>query len=332
MSDFGLAIYGDDGNTRLRIDKNTAGLLNYIGTIKIKHNSGTGTTYRFNLGFTAGSTALCIPRDGVQVGTSSSTSPYNDQVYAITGWSRSGNTITFTVNPAVPGIQGGVPNGFTVDVYEYNQVPEAPSGHWGISVQGMRGYTEINDTMKLGYCVYAQKLNVSNGWTLPSNIPGSNKRVFCYWNNASAVVEMGLDNVIRLSGVTTLEIYICVFASDFTLQLDSWGLAIWNDSGRLVFSSKYAPFNLGASVSISNDYKDSGVLRPMVPLERSAKTGTRSGTVWTIYNMGLQISGRQIRRGRGTVEGTINTGGVTLQFPNISTPSIVLDASDYFKF
>ncbi|MEG2043007.1 MAG: DUF6453 family protein, partial [Hafnia sp.] len=214
-------------------------------------------------------------------------------------------------------------------VYQITAFPKNTDAY-GIAFFGGASPQAITDTTKLGYVrANAVRSIGANATINVSDIAGSGDAVFGWWSNPSAVVEMNhADKTISSTAATTL--YLTAFGEVPNLTLPKYGLAIWNKSGRLVYSSAHIPFSKVTTKSIGTGTVDTGVDKPMIPLGRCGYDAINNG-LWTIPIRGFTINGRNVGSGRSARNQytSLNTGGATPNIANYPLPCPILDATLY---
>ncbi|OKP02075.1 DUF6453 family protein [Xenorhabdus eapokensis] len=196
-------------------------------------------------------------------------------------------------------IDAFVPN-FDDDNHFYIQVCGYPkqTGSFGIKLAGMNGVSTITDKNRLGYCVYRGKFTLGkNGqWRVPDSIPNREQcLVFARTETDGASIGMTHDRVVVNNDVAC-EVYVVIFSSGFALQKPDWGIAIYNASGQMTYSSSYAPFFTGEMIAVRNGSGSAKTIaRPMVHVNRLAKLVRNVGrNRWRFADSGFKFSGRAI--------------------------------------
>ena len=245
-----------------------------------------------------------------------------------TGFSRSGDNLIINFNTKLnaPGSQQAK---LSISVYQITAFPKNTDAY-GIAFFGGASPQAITDTTKLGYVrANAVRSIAANATINVSDIAGSGDAVFGWWSNPSAVVEMNhADKTISSTAATTL--YLTAFGEVPNLTLPKYGLAIWNKSGRLVYSSAHIPLSKVTTKNIGTGTVDTGVDKPMIPLGRCGYDAINNG-LWTIPIRGFTINGRNVGSGRSARNqyDRLNTGGATPNIPNYPLPCPILDATLY---
>jgi hypothetical protein len=246
-----------------------------------------------------------------------------------TGFSRSGNNLIINFNTKLdaPGAQQAP---LSISVYQTTTFPKISNNSYGVAFFGGTSPQAITDTIKIGYVrANAVRSIAANATINVSDIAGSGDAVFGWWSNPSAVVEMNhADKTISSTAATTL--YLTAFGEVPNLTLPKYGLAIWNKSGRLVYSSAHIPFSKVTTKNIGTGTVDTGVDKPMIPLGRCGYDAINNG-LWTIPIRGFTINGRNVGSGRSARNqyDRLNTGGATPNIPNYPLPCPILDATLY---
>ncbi|PHM38182.1 hypothetical protein Xmau_03569 [Xenorhabdus mauleonii] len=183
---------------------------------------------------------------------------------------------------------------FYIQVCGYPKYTES----FGIKLAGMNGVSTIADQNRLGYCVYRGRFSLgSNGqWRVPDAIPNRNQcLVFARTETPGAAIGMTHDKVVVNNDVAC-DVHVVIFSSGFPLQKPDWGIAIYNASGNLTYSSYYTPFFLGEMIPVRNGQGASPTIaRPMVHVNRLAKLiKNTGGNMWRFADSGFKFSGNTI--------------------------------------
>ncbi|WFQ80306.1 DUF6453 family protein [Xenorhabdus sp. SF857] len=186
------------------------------------------------------------------------------------------------------------------DRHFYIQVCGYPknTGSFGIQLAGMNGISTIADQNRLGYCVYRGKFTLGkNGqWRVPDTTPNRTQcLVFARTDTAGAAIGMTHDKVIVNNDVAC-EVHVVIFSSGFPLQQPEWGVAIYNVSGQITYSSYYAPFFTGEMISVRNGRGTTKTIaKPMVQVNQLAKLVKNvGGNSWRFADSGFVFSGNAI--------------------------------------
>ncbi|WP_340617507.1 DUF6453 family protein [Xenorhabdus entomophaga] len=189
---------------------------------------------------------------------------------------------------------------FDKDEHFYIQVCGYPknTGSFGIQLAGMNGVSTITDQNRLGYCVYRGRVTLDkNGqWRVPDSIPNRAQcLVFARTETSGAAIGMTHDRVIVNNDVAC-EVYVVIFSSGFPLQKPDWGVAIYNASGHMTYSSYYTPFFMGEMIPVRNGSGSAKTIaKPMVQVNQLAKLveDRGKGYFW-LFDSGFSFSGNKV--------------------------------------
>lgn len=326
---YGLNVKNPNTGKMFNVADVANGMMSFVTKIEFGLDYSDAKSMTFNvLGEVAASAEIVVIYN-VSTAAIEAPPPYVgvDFISAI-GFSRSGANLTIHFNHKlnIPGYQE-VP--LSISVYQITAFPKNTDAY-GIAFFGGASPQAITDTTKLGYVrANAVRSIAANATINVSDIAGSGDAVFGWWSNPSAVVEMNhADKTISSTAATTL--YLTAFGEVPNLTLPKYGLAIWNKSGRLVYSSAHIPFSKVTTKNIGTGTVDTGVDKPMIPLGRCGYDAINNG-LWTIPIRGFTINGRNVGSGRSTRNQytRLNTGGATPNIANYPLPCPILDATLY---
>ncbi|MGK4442715.1 DUF6453 family protein [Yersinia enterocolitica] len=227
----------------------------------------------------------------------------------VTGYSMSGNRITFTTSDSNYGWA-------TFSAFE---IPASPAfGTYGLFLQNSANFMAITDATALGFCTWRGQVTISSDWQVPAGIPNRNNAVvFANWNdpNVSLLYDGPNKNIhcfaINSTGSTSngsVVANICVFTTGFfpaPPSAGTAGLAIFNTSGQCTYSSRYAPLILANTTQLSstpNTWVNTGITRPMIPLPSLGGLPAgleQSGGFIGWYLTAMRMSGSSITAGQG---------------------------------
>ena len=326
---YGLNVKNPNTGKMFNVADVANGMMSFVTKLEFNLDYTNASSMTFNVlsGVPASSQIVLIYN--VSTAAIIAPSPYvGVDFVSTTGFSRSGDNLIINFNTKLnaPGSQQAK---LSISVYQITAFPKNTDAY-GIAFFGGASPQAITDTTKLGYVrANAVRSIAANATINVSDIAGSGDAVFGWWSNPSAVVEMNhADKTISSTAATTL--YLTAFGEVPNLTLPKYGLAIWNKSGRLVYSSAHIPFSKVTTKSIGTGTVDTGVDKPMIPLGRCGYDAINNG-LWTISIRGFTINGRNVGSGRSTRNQytSLNTGGATPNIANYPLPCPILDATLY---
>ncbi|MDX7989453.1 hypothetical protein FE392_19560 [Xenorhabdus sp. 12] len=148
------------------------------------------------------------------------------------------------------------------------------------------------------YCVYRGKFSLGKlgQWRVPDTIPNRHQcLVFSRTETPGAAIGMTHDKVIVNNDVAC-DVHVVIFSSSFPLQKPDWGIAIYNASGHLTYSSYYTPFFLGEMIAVRDGRGTAKTFsKPMVQVNQLANLleNRGKGYFW-IFESGFSFSGNTI--------------------------------------
>ncbi len=326
---YGLNVKNPNTGKMFNVADVANGMMSFVTKLEFNLDYTNASSMTFNVlsGVPASSQIVLIYN--VSTAAIIAPSPYvGVDFVSTTGFSRSGDNLIINFNTKLnaPGSQQAK---LSISVYQITAFPKNTDAY-GIAFFGGASPQAITDTTKLGYVRANAVRSISANATINvSDIAGSGDAVFGWWSNPSAVVEMNhADKTISSTAATTL--YLTAFGEVPNLTLPKYGLAIWNKSGRLVYSSAHIPFSKVTTKNIGTGTVDTGVDKPMIPLGRCGYDAINNG-LWTIPIRGFTINGRNVGSGRSTRNQytSLNTGGATPNIANYPLPCPILDATLY---
>lgn len=326
---YGLNVKNPNTGKMFNVADVANGMMSFVTKLEFNLDYTNASSMTFNVlsGVPASSQIVLIYN--VSTAAIIAPSPYvGVDFVSTTGFSRSGDNLIINFNTKLnaPGSQQAK---LSISVYQITAFPKNTDAY-GIAFFGGASPQAITDTTKLGYVrANAVRSIAANATINVSDIAGSGDSVFGWWSNPSAVVEMNhADKTISSTAATTL--YLTAFGEVPNLTLPKYGLAIWNKSGRLVYSSAHIPFSKVTTKSIGTGTVDTGVDKPMIPLGRCGYDAINNG-LWTIPIRGFTINGRNVGSGRSARNqyDRLNTGGATPNIPNYPLSCPILDATLY---
>lgn len=326
---YGLNVKNPNTGKMFNVADVANGMMSFVTKLEFNLDYTNASSMTFNVlsGVPASSQIVLIYN--VSTAAIIAPSPYvGVDFVSTTGFSRSGDNLIINFNTKLnaPGSQQAK---LSISVYQITAFPKNTDAY-GIAFFGGASPQAITDTTKLGYVrANAVRSIGANATINVSDIAGSGDAVFGWWSNPSAVVEMNhADKTISSTAATTL--YLTAFGEVPNLTLPKYGLAIWNKSGRLVYSSAHIPFSKVTTKNIGTSTVDTGVDKPMIPLGRCGYDAINNG-LWTIPIRGFTINGRNVGSGRSARNqyDRLNTGGATPNIPNYPLSCPILDATLY---
>ncbi|HHB8424204.1 DUF6453 family protein [Klebsiella pneumoniae] len=170
----------------------------------------------------------------------------------------------------------------------------------GLLVANSTDMTSITDASRVGSCVFAGTVHVNDQWRV-QDIPGTNRStlaVFARWNDPDTTLEFDGEIVYARSSQGTpreCDVNFAVFGvAPIEAPPGHGGLAIWNGSNALTFSTYRRPFLWdGFKVGLSRDWQDIG--NRMVSLGRYGVDAVSGGH----HTIGFQMQGNQVRLNTG---------------------------------
>ncbi|HGJ5875023.1 MAG TPA: DUF6453 family protein [Arsenophonus apicola] len=226
---------------------------------------------------------------------------------------------------------GEYQNRYQIDVYGYPK--QGTAGDYGLFLGGLGNAVEITQQSKLGYCVFRKKITISanDTYTIPSNVPSIDKSlVFIRPTNQNAIVSISRDNK-KIYSTAQTDVYVLVFATDFTLVPADYGLNIYNSKGILNYSSNYLPFLVGENITLTQWGVAAPFARPMLQANECAEMIDRIYRDWTYCRAGgYRFQGNKItiQPGRNLEWVFVDTSAI--DYISYSTPSYVIDFDLYF--
>lgn len=327
---YGLAVRNPNTGRMFNLADVASGMLTFVTKLEFNLAYTTATSMTFNVLGGVPESAQIVLIYNVSTAAIIAPSPYvGVDFVSVTGFTRSGSNLIINFNTKLdaPGAQQAP---LSISVYQTTTFPKISSNSYGVAFFGGTSPQAITDTIKIGYVrANAVRSIAANATINVSDIAGSRDAVFGWWSNPSAVVEMNhADKTISSTAATTL--YLTAFGEVPNLTLPKYGLAIWNKSGRLVYSSAHIPFSKVTTKNIGTGTVDTGVDKPMIPLGRCGYDAINNG-LWTIPIRGFTINGRNVGSGRSARNqyDRLNTGGATPNIPNYPLPCPILDATLY---
>ncbi|PHM75120.1 DUF6453 family protein [Xenorhabdus kozodoii] len=308
---WGMMVHPGDGGKPFRLDSDRAQILSLIQTVPValyddyrkygwRQSRHIPDARDFNI--------ILIPTKTVMVGQRGMISAIVD--LRIENIRMEGEYLHFEYSDIPTGHQtvlGALIDAFTPyfdgDGHFYIQVCGYPknsknSNSFGIQLAGMNGVSTITDQNRLGYCVYRGRftLGKNDQWRVPDTIPNRAQcLVFARTETSGAAIGMTHDKVIVNNDVAC-EVYVVIFSSGFTLQKPDWGVAIYNATGHMTYSSYYSPFFMGEMIAVRNGRGSANTIaRPMVQINRLAKlVRDVGGNWWRFADSGFVFSGNTI--------------------------------------
>lgn len=327
---YGLAVRNPNTGRMFNLADVASGMLTFVTKLEFNLAYTTATSMTFNVLGGVPESAQIVLIYNVSTAAIIAPSPYvGVDFVSVTGFTRSGSNLIINFNTKLdaPGAQQAP---LSISVYQTTTFPKISSNSYGVAFFGGTSPQAITDTIKIGYVRANAVRSISANATINvSDIAGSGDAVFGWWSNPSAVVEMNhADKTISSTAATTL--YLTAFGEVPNLTLPKYGLAIWNKSGRLVYSSAHIPFSKVTTKNIGTGTVDTGVDKPMIPLGRCGYDAINNG-LWTIPIRGFTINGRNVGSGRSARNqyDRLNTGGATPNIPNYPLSCPILDATLY---
>lgn len=327
---YGPAVRNPNTGRMFNLSDVASGMLTFVTKLEFNLAYTTATSMTFNVLGGVPESAQIVLIYNVSTAAIIAPSPYvGVDFVSVTGFTRSGSNLIINFNTKLdaPGAQQAP---LSISVYQTTTFPKISSNSYGVAFFGGTSPQAITDTIKIGYVrANAVRSIAANATINVSDIAGSGDAVFGWWSNPSAVVEMNhADKTISSTAATTL--YLTAFGEVPNLTLPKYGLAIWNKSGRLVYSSAHIPFSKVTTKNIGTGTVDTGVDKPMIPLGRCGYDAINNG-LWTIPIRGFTINGRNVGSGRSARNQytSLNTGGATPNIDNYPLPCPILDATLY---
>lgn len=330
MSDVGFWCTADRGATYYNLNIGGARAISFLQRLKVTAWSNPET---FTIaGKDSNSTLFVVPiiaANGYQLYPN-----YVPIFLTTTGVTISGNTVRFNFNQRLE--DGSIPidNGDGFLYFDVYQTIDSGATA-GLYLQDASGWSGITNALKAGYCVYRTTVTIpANGaWSVPTSVQGrANCTVFANWSHPSAVVEYNNSNKTILVTGGPVRLNIAVFSSGFELTMPNAGFYIFNKStGKCVYNSNYIPLFVKKTISFNESAVNTGVARPMVPLSTHGMSGQRDGDYYQLYNKGWIMNGQNIATGRGRNGAYWYTGAWPIDYPRITVPVIIADASQYFN-
>ncbi|PHM59569.1 hypothetical protein Xsto_04044 [Xenorhabdus stockiae] len=308
MSDIGLLVRPGDGGKAYRLDSNRAQTLSLIRAISIDLHGDfkkQGYQQSHHIPEARDFNIVLIPTKTVMVGQDGNMSVIVD--IRLNNIRMEGEYLRFEYSDSPNGrpdwygnVAGWFDPYFDPDRHFYIQVCGYPKyrSAFGIQLAGMNGVSTITDQNRLGYCVYRGRVTLGKQgqWRVPDSIPNRAQcLVFARTETPGAAVGMTHDKVMVNNDVPCA-VSVVIFSSGFALQRPDYGIAIYNASGRLTYSSHYTPFFLGEMIAVRNGSGSArSISRPMVHVNRLAKLVRNvGGNSWRFADSGFTFSGSTI--------------------------------------
>nr|DAV47343.1 MAG TPA: hypothetical protein [Caudoviricetes sp.] len=335
MAEAGLWITNDNGKTYFNLAQGGARSLTFLRRLSISVGAGGSLTVTTNImEKSSGSTLVVVP---VHPGEF-----FQDFGPSLAVWASITKSISMSGSNVIISLTGdtaGIPliskdGNLLYDVYETSATG---TGTYGLYLPDSSDFSAITNATKAGFCVYRTTITLGNNqsWTVPTNIPGrDNCSVFGNWSNSGASVEYVSTNKTVYVRNTTVTINIAIFSNGFNLTMPDYGLYIFNSSGQCTYNSNYIPMFYKNTVNFnSGGVVNTGIARPLVPLGVYGLQGNaiNGGESWEIWSKGLMMNGSSVGATRGRLLANWYTDYYQPEFPNMTLPLIVLDASHYFN-
>ncbi|WP_426576354.1 DUF6453 family protein [Xenorhabdus stockiae] len=308
MSAIGLLVHPGDGGKPYRLDSERAQILSLIRTIVVDLHGDyrkQGWQQSRHIPEAKDFNIVLIPTKTVMVGQDGNVSAIVD--IRITNIRMEGEYLRFEYSDSPngkPDWYGNVDGwfspffereqNFSIQVCGYPKHRES----FGIQLAGMNGVSTLSNQNRMGYCVYRDKVNLSRfgQWRVPDAIPNREQcLVFARTETLGAAIGMNHDKVIMNNDVPC-EVSVVIFSSGFSLQKPDVGVAVYNASGEMTYSSYYTPFFLGEMIPVRNGSGSAqNIARPMIHLNRLAKLAKNiRGNSWRFADSGFSFSGSTI--------------------------------------
>ncbi|MEI9698886.1 DUF6453 family protein [Moellerella wisconsensis] len=208
------------------------------------------------------------------------------------------------------------------------------SSDFGMIIGNSTDYTKITDKSKLGFIVWSYSGIVTDGMTLPADLPNNaSQLVFAHWDHDSAVVEYDYKSNRIVTNGHTLNMDIVITQGGFNLpaEVGEWGLFIFNDNGEPVLTHHYPPIKEPKYIRLgkkpSKVFDKSMVTLGQYGLFFKGATGASRRS----YNAGLQMKSGAINIARGSYsgqQGDHHAGQGSEFYSECNT--VVLNRDDYF--
>lgn len=326
---YGLEVRNPSTGKMFDLSNVASGLMSFVTKLEFNVDYSNASSMTFNvLGDVPASSEIVVIYN-VSTAALDAPSPYfGVDFISVTGFSRSGSSLIIHFNHKL-NIRGYQQAPLSISVYQITGFPKNTDAY-GIAFFNGTSPQAITDGTKLGYVRESAVRTIgANAVISVADMAGAGDAVFGWWGNPSAVVEMNhADKTISSTATTTL--YLTTFGEIASLTLPKYGLAIWNKSRRLVYTSAHIPFSKVTTKNIGTSTVDTGVNKPMIPLGRYGYDAINNGT-WTIPIRGATINGRNVGSGRSARNqyNRLNTGGTTPNISNQPLPCPILDATLY---
>ncbi|MBD2816492.1 hypothetical protein ID850_17490 [Xenorhabdus sp. Flor] len=308
MSEIGLLVHPGDGGKPYRLDSDRAQTLSLIRSISVELYGDyrrQGWKQSRHIPEARDFHIVIIPTKTVMVGQRGNVSVIED--LRITNIRMEGEYLHFEYSdnpnsymnwagwesdPFTPYFDGD--HRFTMQVCGYPKRTDS----FGIKLAGMNGVSTLSDQRRLGYCVYRGKITLGKRgqWRVPDTLPNREQcLVFARTETSGAAIGMTYDNVIVNNDVPCV-VHVVIFSSGFPLQKPEVGVAVYNASGQMTYSSYYTPFFLGEMIPVRNGSGSAKTIaRPMVHINRLAKLVRNvGGNSWRFADSGFTFSGNAI--------------------------------------
>lgn len=224
-------------------------------------------------------------------------------ISCVTGWSLSGNEITMSFFNSFGQKENYWPN---CSVYQVNPVAQGQ----GLLIADSSDFTVINDTGKVGQCLWAGTVTINNEWGLPDlGVPKNQLMVFGRWSADGIVLENDGEKLIckrETSGDAenaSVTARIAIFASGLAPQAGT-GLNFFNAAGQCTFSTRRRPMIYKSRTWIPSWNYQNIAAGGMVLIARYGYDSRVSGSWCRAKFAGVMMSGDSIRCGRGSHKST----------------------------
>lgn len=173
-------------------------------------------------------------------------------------------------------------------------------GSYGLNIANSTDFTTISDASRVGCCVFAGRVHIDGEWRLPDvdHMDRSTMICFANWSASGITLTYDGDKVFchtEGGSNAAIDVNIAVFAvAPILAPSGSAGLAIWNRSNQLTFSTYRRPFLWdGFKLALKNDWQ--GIGDRMVSLGRYGVVARNGGH----HLYGFQMLNGQARLGPG---------------------------------
>lgn len=192
----------------------------------------------------------------------------------------------------------GIDNSGIIDVYEILNDKSMPATGYGITVRNSVDWTSFTSSDQICALAYKQTITLTtSGWSFPSNLANKQVLLFADWSSPGAVVAYSASSKkVTLSGISSLEITLYIFAIGPDLVRPNYGIVIYNKAGQMTFSSENPPITSpNTSLTLNGANKNLPFPNTLLQLtDFGYSVRTTSNEFW-VYSVGVIKDGNKAR-------------------------------------